>query len=659
MKRFIYTVTLIALLAFIVGGLGFDSPPQASSNGNLRVGEVEKHPKLDSALSQLIASQKGAAKLSHNARQFGISPVEGKVRVVIETKPDKSDEVVELTKGLGGEVEAVHRNLVQAWVPISVVKELAGSPKVKFIRRPFRPRSTDIISQGVELIGASQWQEKVGLSGEGVKIAILDIGFKDYYSLLASELPTSVITKSFRADGNIEADEPHGTACAEIVHDLAPEAELYLVNFGTGVEWGMAVGWLVGEGVNIISHSMGWFAGPGDGTGSFSEAVDRARDNGILWVNATGNEAHRHWSGSWQDSDGDGRLNFTLGDNNNTITVDSENAVSIFLRWDDPWGASSNDFDLYLLDQGLSVVARSEDCQSGSQHPREWIYYQAPPGEYHIAIKRCKGSEEVNFDLFIGNPQTLEYKRAPRSLMSPAGSKSALAVGAICWENPDELEDFSSQGPTRDERIKPDLVAPDGVKAFTYGSFPGTSAATPHVAGAAALIKQLHPAFTPGQIQNLLQEKAIDLGKLSKDNLFGWGRLDVSGEMSKVEGEIKLQGRKDHSGARVTLGGLQETTNEDGGFAFSNVPSGSYRLKASMAGYLFHQGEVKVKEEKITLPSITLFGGDANHDGDVDAADLSKIAADFNTHSQASDINDDGIIDISDLVLAGVNYGRK
>ncbi len=106
------------------------------------------------------------------------------------------------------------------------------------------------------------------------------------------------------------------------------------------------------------------------------------------------------------------------------------------------------------------------------------------------------------------------------------------------WNNPTVLEDFSSRGPSQDGRVKPDLVAPDGVSTATYGAsngvaypsgtgFFGTSASAPHAAGAAALVKERHPSYTPAQIQAYLEERAIDLGAAGKDNLYGSGRLSL------------------------------------------------------------------------------------------------------------------------------------
>jgi len=124
------------------------------------------------------------------------------------------------------------------------------------------------------------------------------------------------------------------------------------------------------------------------------------------------------------------------------------------------------------------------------------------------------------------------------SLCVPGDSSNAITVGAVPYNNPSAIESFSSRGPTTDSRVKPDLVGPDGVST-TFGAFPGTSAATPHVAGAALLVKNRYPSYTLIQIQSYLESNAADLGQVGKDNTFGSGRVylpALPGSMQKLVG---------------------------------------------------------------------------------------------------------------------------
>ncbi len=61
----------------------------------------------------------------------------------------------------------------------------------------------------------------------------------------------------------------------------------------------------------------------------------------------------------------------------------------------------------------------------------------------------------------------------------------------------------------------------------SYGSLAGTSMATPHVAGLVALLRGIAPALTPAEVATLIQSSAVDLGAAGRDDVFGWGRIDV------------------------------------------------------------------------------------------------------------------------------------
>src|SRR5262249_46282740 len=80
-------------------------------------------------------------------------------------------------------------------------------------------------------LGGSSWHA-AGFKGQGVTIAVLDSGFRGYREHLGKSLPAHVTMKSFRGDGDLEAKpSQHGILCAEVLHALAPEAELLLANW--------------------------------------------------------------------------------------------------------------------------------------------------------------------------------------------------------------------------------------------------------------------------------------------------------------------------------------------------------------------------------------------------------------------------------------------
>ena len=119
---------------------------------------------------------------------------------------------------------------------------------------------------------------------------------------------------------------------------------------------------------------------------------------------------------------------------------------------------------------------------------------------------------------------------AQRTLSTPADGDSVVAVGAE--DSTGALATFSSRGPTADGRIKPDVTAP-GVQVWVVntqapggvGRLNGTSFAAPLVAGAAALLREIHPQLTGVEVRDALRRAGN--GASRPDNDRGWGLPDV------------------------------------------------------------------------------------------------------------------------------------
>lgn len=503
--------------------------------------EKQGNPKLESRLNQLVdaLSAYGSAGVETVAANMALSIDRGAVRVIAEAMPGRADAVIARAASLGIPVEGTYKDLVQVVVPVSLLPIIADDEAVGFVRLPWEsvPLGT-VTGEGVALINADDWHA-AGFTGEGVKVAVLDKGFEGYAALLGSELPGTVVTHSCRVDTDITAGGNHGTAVAEIVHEVAPDAQLYLVNYDTEVEFANCVGWLDDQGVHIVNYSVGWFGtGPGDGTGLINDVVSGAKVQGIVWVNSAGNQAQSHWMGQWDDPDSDDLLNWTRGagnDEGNGILGVAGLPIVVLLKWDDPFGGSCNDYDLYLLDNYGDPVAASDDyqnCGAGS-YPVEALDYEVPTdGIYHIAVARYDAHGLSQFHLYsLGGqecPGSLEHCVKGSSILEPADNQHVLTVGAVPWNAPGTIEDYSSRGPTDDGRVKPDIVGPDKNSGITYGLYPtgfsGTSASSPHAAGAAALVKEWQPGWSQDEIRAFLLSRAVPLGD---PNTFGDGRLDL------------------------------------------------------------------------------------------------------------------------------------
>ena len=379
-----------------------------------------------------------------------------------------------------------------------------------------------------------------------MKVGVLDFGFQRYGALVeAGELPRAKAQRAFNGGGRVEAETVHGTACAEIVADMAPEADLYLAAVGGREGQIVAAGqWLASQGVDIVNFSGGGHYGPHDGTALLDRFVDyMVREHGVLWVNAAGNEGTSHWTGMAVDRNRNGFVDSVDGRLPDLIALSGEQ-FQIMVTWDD-WGSdpgrpsSRQDLDAYLLADsagGLVPVATSREIQNGRGVPAEVVVAQGVPrGQtLYLALHLKSVNRPVRIHVVATGA-----KMAPlvpsHSIGIPATARGALSVGAVDART-NRIEDFSSRGPTDDRRVKPNVVAPDNTTSLAYardgspGRFPGTSAAAPHVAGFAALLQQRNPSASANDLYQAVQSQVRPRGRQPPNADYGHGQI-VAAEM--------------------------------------------------------------------------------------------------------------------------------
>src|SRR6266542_3448607 len=118
------------------------------------------------------------------------------------------------------------------------------------------------------------------------------------------------------------------------------------------------------------------------------------------------------------------------------------------------------------------------------------------------------------------------------SVSYPAGCANVVSVGAT--DNSDVIADFSQHPPTAVDGV--DIAAPGvsiastfrNTTAYGYAQASGTSMATPHLVGCAALIRSVAPFLAPAAVESTLKSTAVDLGSPGWDSAYGAGRVNCA-----------------------------------------------------------------------------------------------------------------------------------
>ena len=490
---------------------------------------------------------KSIGELSSQAKSLGIRYDDGLASVRLTANSDgDASRLVREVRQRGGDVVSTFENVVFARVPLDEIGPLGGSDALYFVDaeasyHPLRVGFGRSVSEGVAMVRADRLQQ-AGVTGRGVKVGILDFGFKKYRTLVdAGEVPPAEASRAFNRAGRLEANTVHGTGCAEIIADMAPHAALYLAAVDGAEGQIVAAGqWLASQDVDIINFSGGGHFGPHDGTAVLDRFVDyMVREHGVLWVNAAGNEGASHWTGLARDRNRNGFVDSVDRRYPDLIALSGEQ-MAITVVWHD-WGrdpqrpSSTQDIDAYLLAQGpggLRPVAASRQVQSGRGVPAEMIQIQGVPrGQVlYLALHMKNVRRPVRTHVFVRGARMVPMVDS-HSVGIPATARHALAVAAIDVRS-GRLEPYSSRGPTDDNRNKPDVSAPDNTDSLSYtqggerGRFTGTSAAAPHVAGFAALLKELDGGLGAVGLRRAVESHVTSMGGSRPNPRYGHGRID-------------------------------------------------------------------------------------------------------------------------------------
>jgi hypothetical protein len=505
--------------------------------------------------------------------------------VVVDIQADVTDDLLSAIAGAGGRVMVAlpAYRAVRARLPIRQVEAIAALPEVRFItpKQGFLVNTGSVTSAGDVAHAAASARSTYSIDGTGVKVGVLSDGVDSLTARQATgDLPANcpqtgacVQVVSGQAGSGDE-----GTAMMEIIHDLAPGAKLYFATAdGGAANFAANIVALKGTyGCDVIVDDVTYFNEGAFQDGVIAQAVNTVKTAGVLFFSSAGNSGRKSagtsgtWEGDFSDSgttitwfngtvwQGLPIHSFGSGANSDQLTANTSNPIS--LKWSDPLGAAVTDYDLFLFDSGLTTVwDASVDDQATTREPYE-IMGGGYAGERIVVVRWSGPTRALRLDtnrgrLSLSTARAIFGHNGGGSTISVAATNvSTAGGGAFTGGATNPVETYSSDGPRRifynpdgsavtpgnvlfatyggQDLQKPDLTAADCVTTTTpgYTSFCGTSAAAPHAAAIAALLKSGPDNPSTGQALAAMFATALDVNPAGRDQDSGVGipRADLA-----------------------------------------------------------------------------------------------------------------------------------
>ena len=576
-----WTAAVLALSVVVSGVEAAEElPPQLVQQINAlladKAARTPAQQKLSSDLLYAIRMARGEAAAPGIPTQRLSFAADANGRVLVTFKAQVTPGLLAQLQQSGAQniSSFLREDVINALVPLAQLESLAAHPDVISIA-PAPKRTTHVgrlTSEGDTTHRAGQARTNFGVMGAGVKIGVIS----DSVDFLGNSQSSGDLPAITVLPGQTGFGAGEGTAMLEIISDIVPKAELFFATAGFSMQdMARNIRDLRRLGCDIIVDDIGFAVESPFQDDAISQAVNDVTSDGAMYFSSASNSGNVNdgtsstWEGDFRDSgmtfSGSGAAH-TYG---TTIfnPVDPLGSGLVVLFWADPLGRSTNDYDLFVVEPtGNNVNSSSTTRQNGNDDPYEQA--QAAPGERIVIVRESGDARFLHLEVFPKGPLGFQTQGRIRGHAATTNGFGVAAVDvATAFPNPfvgggpNPVETFSSDGPRRVffdpagnplnttltnatnflstggvVRDQPVIAAADGVKTTVPGFNPffGTSAAAPHAAAIAALIKSYNPGLTPQQIRFALTNTALDIEAPGPDRDSGAGLLNPIGALGSI-----------------------------------------------------------------------------------------------------------------------------
>jgi hypothetical protein len=505
---------------------------------------------------------------------------DGQQRVAVHvraTLPQFLDGLRSSLLNIGMSITGVYpsQNMVNGGLPISQIAKLSSLPNFDTATEIPKPRVK--LEEGDPVIGGPSFRASTGASGQGVKIGILSDSVNQFQggiadSIAAGQLPpqgVQVLQDLLAGNGTDE-----GRAMLEIAHTVAPSAALAFYS-GTNSEQDFANGIqaLAAAGSQVEADDIAYPDSPMFNDGIIADAVDTVAAQNVFYASAAGNTGDQGWLGAWSAISATvagttGTFESFAGSPLQQFTLAAGGTFDISFQWDAAFlegGAAPsgnfqvpNQINVLVTDSTgttlLGAVGGNSATMTTNMAWQEVSFQNNTnaPITGALAFQLVAGPAPTALrwvNLIEGNQALAGFSAQGENgptIFGQTDAPGAVSVSAAFWGTPTTPEPFTAVGgpipflfdaagnrlPAVQLRPEPEVTGPDGVGvSFALNGLPaffGTSAATPHVAGAAALLISQSGA-TAAQVRAHLDQTTTPINSPGvQDPVTGFGLIQLT-----------------------------------------------------------------------------------------------------------------------------------
>ena len=500
---------------------------------------------------------------------------------------------------------AINANIAQ--LSDAQLKQVQNDPMVDYVEEDL-PRRLMAQTQpyGIAMVQADQVNDSVAsAANNGKKICVIDSGLDLPHEDMGTNGGTVTGTNNSGTGNWYQEGGPHGTHVAGTIAAIdngvgvrgviGSDPSLHIIKVFNASGWGYssdlvsAMNECKNAGSDVINMSLG---GSGSST-SERNGIQAIADAGVLLIAAAGNDGNPSNTTDIESfpASYDSVMSVAAIDSSKALADFSQKnsqveiaapGVDVYSTYPEGTGqvvslsVGSSAYSVNAMENTGSVTAplynfaTGESIDSGANG--KVCLIQRGNISFHDKVKNCQDS---------GGVGAVIYNNAAGSFGGTLGNTNQTSIPAVTATDADGATMLSQTG----------LSATIDIGTGNYGMMSGTSMASPHVAGVAALVWSHHPSCTAQEIRTALNTTAEDLGAAGRDVKFGYGLVQAKDAID----HLQANGCSGDGGTTPptpgdnvlingqTVSGIAANTNEEVLYTFE-VPAGATDVKVVMSG---------------------------------------------------------------------------